>query len=316
MGPVRRKQFTRALTVLVSADLVAGVGALCIRSATAGAIGRRPAAAPVADQAAPTGMLGVGHFSHRRVIGTATTAPAATAVAAAPVTTGRAPAPAGILPVPSPKSTATPPAAPGPASGPPSSAPPSDPQRADGAPAPASPAPAGSAVQPVLVDDPAGDTVVDGSGASRAEPAADIVSTRAAYQSGAIVLAVGVRQPSDPAQDPHWASDNTYLVWEIDTNGDGTPDFQVQYFLDSGAPVAGVSHPNDTDAASLCPTEAGYSAAGYTVAFDPACVGRPASFAYRVTIYYDTNPKNEDADVVTDVAPNGGLSRPVARPAG
>ena len=175
--------------------------------------------------------------------------------------------------------------------------------------------PSGPRVTTVTVDDRSGDTVVDGTGKPVAVGRADIVRAQADYTAKAIVLAAQVAQPVDPRQDPNWVSDSTYLSWELDTNGDGVPDYEVQYYLASGAPVANVSRAGDTTNTSLCPAEAGYTADGYTAAVDPACLGGPASVSFRVTMFYDTDPKNPNGDVATDVAPDGGLSRPVARPA-
>ncbi len=174
---------------------------------------------------------------------------------------------------------------------------------------------AGPGVPTVTVTDPSGDTVVDGTGKPVAVGRADIVRAMADYTARAVVLTAQVAQPVDPKQDPNWISDSTYVSWALDTNGDGVADFEVQYYLASGAPVADVSRAGDTSNTSLCSAEAGYTADGYTVAIDPACLGGPATVSFRVTTYYDTDPKNTNSDVATDVSPDGGLSRPVARPA-
>jgi hypothetical protein len=90
----------------------------------------------------------------------------------------------------------------------------------------------------------------------------------------------------------------------------------VQFAFSEGTPIGGVSRPGETDGFSECEAEAAYTSERYAVGFDPACVGLPASLSYRARINYDTDPQNEDAEVVTDVAPDGGWSRPLARPAG
>lgn len=144
---------------------------------------------------------------------------------------------------------------------------------------------------------------------------ADIVRVVADYTARAVVLAAQVAQPVDPKQDPNWTSDRTYVSWLLDTNGDGVADFEVQYYLASGAPVADVSRAGDTSNTPLCSAEAGYTGDGYTVAVDPACLGGPASVSFRVTMYYATDPKNANSDVATDVSPDGGLSGPISRPA-
>jgi hypothetical protein len=167
----------------------------------------------------------------------------------------------------------------------------------------------------VVTDDPAGDTVVDGTGAPLANGHADIAQSRAANTTKGIIFAVKVAQPVDPTKDPNWTSGETFISWEVDTSGDGKPDFEVQYYLDAGKLVAGVSRPGDPNTDTACAAEAGYMSESYAVGIDPACLGSPASLSYRATIYYTTDPKNANADDITDVSPDGGMSRPVPRTA-
>lgn len=159
------------------------------------------------------------------------------------------------------------------------------------------------------IDDAGGDTVVDGSKVARALPRADLIRSTANYTAKALLLAVKTAEAVDPRQDPRWASENTYVSWDVDTNLDGAADYIVEYFVDGGQLAADVTRADDASATSLCGVEAALSSDGYTVALDPACLGNPAAFAYRATIYYDTAP-----EVVTDVAPDTGFSRSVGRP--
>ena len=160
--------------------------------------------------------------------------------------------------------------------------------------------------------DPVGDTNVDGTKNSIKEPRADIVRAGAGYRQGFLVFVMQVQQPVDPRTDAQWAGEATFALWSVDTNGDGTPEFEIQYYVVDGQLGGAVSRPSSTDV--LCGVEAGYGSDGYSVIVDPACLGNPASTAFRVTLYYDTNPKDANADVATDVAPSGGMSFPVARP--
>jgi hypothetical protein len=167
----------------------------------------------------------------------------------------------------------------------------------------------------LVLADKTGDTTADGSGAAMAQPQADIVKAQANWTAKALVFAVQVAQPVNPAQDAHWASASTYIQWDLDTNGDGTPDFAVQYYFDpKGGLVADVSKAGDTSGQSACGGEAGYTADGYTVAIDPACLGNPASVMFRATTYYDPDPANANGNLATDVTPDGGLSGPVSKP--
>lgn len=177
------------------------------------------------------------------------------------------------------------------------------------------PAAAGDKGQPgTLVDQP-GDTVADGSRKPSRDARADIVRAGAVYGPDGVTFALQVQRPADPRTDERWASDSTYAQWEVDTNGDSVPDFEVQYHVVDEENLGGsVSKPGD-GGEPVCGIHAGtYSAEGYKITVDPACLGNPAAFSYRATLYYDTNPSDENADVVTDTAPNGGWSSSIPRP--
>jgi hypothetical protein len=165
------------------------------------------------------------------------------------------------------------------------------------------------------VTDPAGDTFVDGTQKPITESRADIVRTGAAYGPGGLTFTMQVQTPTDPRQDKKWAGESTYALWAVDTTGDGNPDFEIQYYFDSGSLGASVDRPGDANGPSVCDVSAAtYGPDGYSVTVDPACLGNPAAISYRATLYYDTNPKDDNADVASDIAPNGGMSFPVARP--
>lgn len=344
VGPVRKRQLIHLVAFLVALNLCVGVVALFASGGSVSATSREertaqasdplPLADPagVADGARQGGVLAGGYFRQRRGAGdnpsrragsdSGSAAPATRPTGTpSPSSTGRPTAATGRPSTSSSKpigtsapgrstTSATTGAATGPANPP------------AGGGGPASSAPAGrhnapnGAVPKVVVDDRAGDTVVDGTGEPRADARADIVRSEAFYTSNAIIFTVQTGAPVDPSKDPNWESDSTFVTWELDTNDDGAVDYEVQFAFFEGAPIAGVSRPGDSDGESVCEAEAAYTAERYAVAVDPACAGLPASVSYRVTINYDTDPKNEDAAVVKDVAPDGGMSRPVARPAG
>ncbi len=346
MAPVRQQQLIRIVACLVAFNVAVGVVALSARTGTAstGGPGARTShaagRATAPDDGAPAGgILAGGRFSQRRGSGGSSTGqtadPAASQSAAgAPATTATVPASPGssstsstARPTTSSTARATTSSTVRPTTS--STARPTT-SSSSGPPTAGGSAPAGGDVAPQTTpgggtastgsagaisttDDRAGDTVVDGTSDRRAEKRADIIRSQATYRADAVVLTVQVAQPVDPRQDPKWASAHTFLAWEIDTNGDATPDIEIQYFLDEGGPVAGVSRVGDPDGASLCDAEAGYTADGYTVAFESGCLGGASSFSYRASTYYDSDPQDENADVISDVTPDGGLSRPVTR---
>ena len=166
-----------------------------------------------------------------------------------------------------------------------------------------------------VIEDATGDTVVDGSGAPRANARADIVQSRVANTTKAIGLAVKVAEPVDPTRDPNWASPATFVAWEVDTTGDGTPDFEIQYFVDGGKLIAAVYKAGNTAGQPACEGEAGYTSESYLAGVDPGCLGSPSSLSYRASIYYGTDPKNPDGEGITDVSPDGGMSGQVPRTA-
>ena len=169
--------------------------------------------------------------------------------------------------------------------------------------------------RPGVLSDPAGDTFVDGSQKPVSESRADIVKAGAAYGPGGITFAMQVQRPTDPRTDERWAADSTYAQWSLDTNGDSAPDFEVQYFFVDEENLGGsVSRPSQEGEPVCEATAVAYSDDAYALTVDPACLGNPASFSFRATMFYDTNPADEDADVISDLAPNGGWSFPVARP--
>ena len=319
MGSVRQRQLIRLSSVLVAVNLVVGFTVLYAHSTDAA--GRQPrsrltpGASPApsggssttAPSDAAAGGLAAGHFSKRRGSATGTSGPAAPGA-----------------PAPSPAPTGTGPSSPVVTTGPPATATTRGTVATTSPTSPAATTPATGkppAATPVrgtgTVTDPAGDTVVDGTQKPITEPPADIVAAGAAYGPGGLTFTLQTRQPDDPRTDPKWSSDATYVAWDVDTNGDGKPDFEVQYSYDGTAFSGTVIHPGDDDSVpEVCDaTAAGYGSAGYSVTIDPvACLGNPASFSFSATIRYDTNPKNDNAAVASDVAPDGGLSFPVTRP--
>jgi hypothetical protein len=163
--------------------------------------------------------------------------------------------------------------------------------------------------------DPVGDTFVDGTKKPFNDSRADIVHAAAGYGPGGIAFGMQVQRPTDPRDDERWAADSTYAQWSVDTNGDSAPDYEVQYFLVDEENLGGnVSRPGKGGEVVCEVGAAAHRADGYRFTLDPACLGNPASFSWRATIFYDTNPPEDDSVVVSDMAPDGGWSFPVTRP--
>ena len=164
-----------------------------------------------------------------------------------------------------------------------------------------------------VTGDATGDTVVDSSRAPQANARADMVESRATNTTKGIGFAVKVADPVEPARDSTWSSTATFVLWEIDTTGDDKPDFEVEYFLEAGKLIGGVSRVTGNGPQAACEAEAQYMSESYAVGIDPACLGSPASLSYRATVFYAVGSSNDDS--ITDVSPDGGMSAPLRRSA-
>jgi hypothetical protein len=175
----------------------------------------------------------------------------------------------------------------------------------------AAPASAG----PDSLTDPVGDTADSDSGALLPTATADIVASSVSSGPGGIRLAVNVVKFADPLADTRWASESTYINWDLDTTGDGKADYFVEYFRDGEKLDGDVAQVTAADVLPpLCElTSISYSEdEGYIAVFPAKCIGSPTSLAYQVGLYWDTDPKNEEAAQVADLAPDKGMTPAIA----
>lgn len=328
MDPVRHRRFISALAVVIALEVAVGVVALSSRTnAVPAATSARPGSG-AGDRS--LGILAAGQFSHRRAaagsseagqVKPASTTPSSPPPPAAGPAPGTAPPATGAT-----SSTTTAPAVAS-TTAPPTTAPAAplvtSTSRATGPATTASP-PAGSAAAtahsgghstPSAIDDKPGDTVSDDGGNPITENRGDVVHAGAVYRPGALTLTFQVRQPGDPLKDPHWSGNYTYATWGIDTDNDGNSDYQIQYSVDQGrlgGAVLSAAKPNGPAVCQL--SSATYGPDGYSATVDPACIGNPASVAFRVKVLYDTDPGNDAAEVASDSAPDAGWAPAVMRP--
>ena len=180
----------------------------------------------------------------------------------------------------------------------------------------AAPAPA-LAAGPTTITDPGGDVINRDTNAKLTSAATDIVAATIDSGAGGVVLTFKTEQMADPASDPGWASPNTFVSWQVDSNGDGKVDDLIRFSVDRGAPggvVGDLTHWSGPGVpAKHCDAKAAFDpAAGYMLTIDPACMGNPASITYRVQLTYDTSPGVAKPPLAFDVAPDTGLAGPVA----
>lgn len=185
------------------------------------------------------------------------------------------------------------------------------------APAGLSPASAVEAA-PVSLTDAVGDTLVDPDEKPITAPRADIVSSAARSGPDGITLSARMSQTVDPKTDPNWAGDSlpSYLTWRIDVDGDREDDFEIEYSFEPdektlqaflASSIASFEPPAD------CDPQARFSPAdGYAVVIDAKCLGNPARFSYQVEVFYNTDARNDEADIASDHSPDDGWAGPVA----
>jgi hypothetical protein len=172
------------------------------------------------------------------------------------------------------------------------------------------------AAGPATITDPTGDTINRDTNEKLPSPPTDIVSATVDSGAQGIVLTFKTQQMVDPATDPHWASPNTFVSWQVDDNGDGKVDDLIRFSADRTTPgglAADLTHWSGPGIpAKHCDAQPAFDpAVGYSLTFDTACIGTPAAISYRVQLTYDTDPGAAKPPLAFDVAPDQGLAGPV-----
>jgi hypothetical protein len=146
------------------------------------------------------------------------------------------------------------------------------------------------------------------------DPGADITEASVEYAPGWIRMKVKLDAPIDPLRNPRW-SDQSYVEWSFDTSGDGNPDYTAEFATEKGELYGAIFDASKPDDPSLCDADsAGFSPQdGYTLVIDPACIGAPKTMGYAVEMFFDTNPNDDKAPMLTDWVPDQGF-RPVTAP--
>lgn len=160
------------------------------------------------------------------------------------------------------------------------------------------------------ITDPPGDTT-DNDDKPIASPPADVVSASAEQAGGNLVLKYGAAGATDPTADPNWASEDSFTDFMLDTNGDGTEDFDVEYGLDEGKLYAEVYKIDGSDDPPfLCDGTATFEGGTYVVSVPLSCLGGAPAFGYRVETSYDLDPADAESNIAYDLAPDTGFAGP------
>jgi len=142
---------------------------------------------------------------------------------------------------------------------------------------------------------------------------ADITGASLEWAPGWIRMKVQLKTATDPLKDAAW-SDSDDLEWDFDTNNDGKVDYTLEFATDKGELYGAVFDAGKPDSDSVCDADsASFSAQdGYTVVFDPKCIGSPKSLYWAVMSFISSNPKDANAQVVSDRVPDIGFTAQAA----
>jgi hypothetical protein len=135
------------------------------------------------------------------------------------------------------------------------------------------------------------------------EPRADLTSAGVAvFGDGRVELTVAVAQPTNPATDAAWADGGSVLMWVLDTNNNGIPNYYVG--LTGGTQLtAGIApfESNGTTPVDTCNPIGGYSTARYSVTLPASCLRLPAAFGWGAALIYDADHADESEGASDEV---------------
>jgi len=142
---------------------------------------------------------------------------------------------------------------------------------------------------------------------------ADITNASLEWAPGWIRMKVALQTPTDPLKDASW-SDSDDIEWDLDTNNDAKPDYTVEFATDKGELYGAVFDATKPDDNSVCDADsASFSPQdGYTLVIDPKCIGNPKSVYWAVMSFLSSNPKDPNAQMVSDRVPNLGFTAQAA----
>jgi len=148
---------------------------------------------------------------------------------------------------------------------------------------------------PVMtVHDPVGDVP---------DPQGDITGAGFAQNSTSFAFGMTVADPVDPASDPVWQAGGVEVVWGIDRNDDGAPEFIVAALPVSATDIETAVFPFASPGAQPCPGHFAYIAgSGYRATFPNHCLPTGMRFRFQAVMSYSPDPTATDAPF--DVAPS------------
>ena len=162
--------------------------------------------------------------------------------------------------------------------------------------APTGAAPEASVASPFALADTRGD-VPYGSG--------DITAIKVEHRSSTVRLTLRTKLGSNPATSASWRGGYSWVVWAIDVNASGGPDFLAGIFNDgAGGVFAEVVRNNATFTHRCDATFAHNQSNQFQMEFDRTCISSHPAIRTYATMQYDRYPANPNAPVSVDYSPN------------
>lgn len=136
---------------------------------------------------------------------------------------------------------------------------------------------------------------------AEAFPQADILRFCVQYSATDFAVTVDAAARTDPRTEDNWQSDYTGMLVDLDTTGDGEPDFVLYYFASTDGLVTGI---DDIDGNTVCRGTADFDGRLLAGGFSPSCLGNPGQIGARSFLAYDSDRHDPAAPVYGDNGPD------------
>jgi len=126
---------------------------------------------------------------------------------------------------------------------------------------------------------------------------ADLTSASASDNGTTLTFTAQTVAMQDPYTNANWTNDDTYIGWQLDTNGGTDPNYEVYFQVNpDGTPDGELAFEFSGDPISCAVTLTYSATAGYQASLAAACLPGVTSFAWNVFTNYDTEPMTVDPD--------------------
>ncbi|HUG85796.1 MAG TPA: cell wall-binding repeat-containing protein [Euzebya sp.] len=154
------------------------------------------------------------------------------------------------------------------------------------------------------VADEAGD-VVDRSSNTQVPEAreADILAACTDHTETVLEISVRVANPTDPATDPAWEDFASAVGAAVDTDGDGTEEFDVNYgrFPDGRIGVSVFEHKTPN---VQCTADGLFDGVRYRMLIPTSCIGNPGQVSVAAFIFYTSSVAGQEEEGLFDEVPD------------